>query len=79
MRQRVLNDEVTNVGIRLVDEAHTAWFVAQIECADALCAWFQATARRRADANLTYRAALDREEAAARDLERLTTLAVKAA
>jgi hypothetical protein len=78
MRRRELNDEVTNVGIRLVDAAHTAWLVAQIECADALCAWLQATAGRRADANLAYRAALDREEAAAHDLER-TTLAVQTA
>jgi hypothetical protein len=79
MRQRVLDDEITNLGIRLLDDAHAAWLVARVECADALWAWFEAGAGRRADANLAYRAALDREEAAARDLEPLTDIAAEAA
>jgi hypothetical protein len=79
MKPHVLTHEITRLGIRLVDDAHTAWLIAQVECADALWAWFEAGVGRRADASLAYRAALDREEAAARDLERLTALATEAA
>jgi hypothetical protein len=75
MNSRVLTHEITSLGIRLLDDAHTAWLVAQVECADALWAWFEAPTNRRANAHLVYRAALDREDAAARDLERLTALA----
>jgi hypothetical protein len=79
MKPRILTHEITTLGIRLIDDAHTAWLVAQIECAEALRAWFDAGAARRADANMAYRAALDREEAAAHDLARLTMLAGEAA
>jgi hypothetical protein len=44
------------------------------ESEHALRAWFDASARQRAGAYLTYRAAVDREEAAARDLQRLYAL-----
>jgi hypothetical protein len=75
MRQPVLRYEISDVAIRLVDEAHTAWLIAQAECAHALRVWFDATAGWRDHAHQAYRAALDREEAAARDLERLSVLA----
>jgi hypothetical protein len=62
--------EVAAIGVRLLDDAYLAWFSAETECELALHAWFQGT-----DADLgvdysVYRLALEREEAAARDLER---------
>ena len=36
MRPMMLTHEVTKLGIRLLDDAHTAWVIAQVECADAL-------------------------------------------
>lgn len=62
---------VAEIGVRLLDDAYLAWFSAESECEAALRGWFQAAGARRAGAYLAYRAALDREEAAARDLERL--------
>jgi len=72
---RTLAPDAIEIGIRLLDEAYTSWSVAQLQCTDALRAWFDAVPFDRADANLIYRAALDREEAAARDVERLAALA----
>jgi hypothetical protein len=46
-----------------------AWSAAKLECHQALEAWCAAGRGERADANCAYRAALDREEAAARVLE----------
>ena len=66
--------EVAEVGVRLLDDAHRAWFIAEGECEEALLAWFEAPPARRADAYTVYCAALDREEAAADDLERLSEL-----
>ena len=68
-----MNDQV-EAGIRLADEAHFSWSLATLECEDALRAWREAHGSERRAANLAYRAALDREEAAARDLERLAAL-----
>jgi hypothetical protein len=62
---------LAEIGVRLLDDAYLAWFSAESECEGALRAWFQAAGAQRAGAYLTYRAALDREQAAARDLERL--------
>ena len=67
--------EVRSIGIRRVDEAYMSWRTAQIQCQTALRAWFEARPRDRAEANSVYRAALDREQAAARDLEWLSPLA----
>lgn len=66
-----LDTEVAEIGVRLLDDAYLAWFSAESESEGALRAWFEASGSRRATAYLTYRAALDREEAAARDLQRL--------
>jgi hypothetical protein len=62
---------VAEIGVRLLDDAYLAWFSAESECEGALHAWFQARGALRRNAYLAYRAALDREEAAARDLARL--------
>jgi hypothetical protein len=63
--------EVAKIGVRLIDGAYMAWLVAERECDQALRAWQE----ERPGAYWGYRAALDREEAAARDLERLSELA----
>jgi hypothetical protein len=67
--------EVASIGVRLIDDAYLAWFGAETEAETLLRAWFQATGQRREVAYLAYRAALEREEASARDLERLWRLA----
>ena len=72
---RRISREVASIGIRLVDEAYMSWCTAQMQCQDALRAWFDARPHDRAEANCVYRAALDREQAAARDLESLSQLA----
>ena len=67
--------QVAAIGVRLLDDSYLAWFSAESECEQALHAWFRTTGDLRATAYFAYRAALDREEAAARDLERLWQLA----
>jgi hypothetical protein len=59
---------------RVLDDAHMTWIAAEVESEHALLAWFRAGARQRAGAYQAYRAAIDREEAAARDLQRLYAL-----
>jgi hypothetical protein len=66
--------EVAEVGVRLLDDAYMAWFIAESESEQALRAWFKAAPAQRAESYLVYLAALDREEAAAHDLERLSHL-----
>jgi hypothetical protein len=72
---RTISREVASLAIRLVDEAYMSWCTAQTQCQSALRAWFDAGPRDRAEANWAYRAALDREQAAASDLESLSQLA----
>ena len=62
------------IGVRLLDDAHMTWVAAEIVSEHALRAWFDAPAPQRPGAYLAYRAAVDREEAAARDLHRLSEL-----
>ena len=66
--------EIAAVGVRLLDEAYLSWLAAEIESEQALRAWYECRPGVRADAYCSYRAALDREEAAARDFERLSEL-----
>jgi hypothetical protein len=68
-------NDVAEIGVRLLDEAHTAWLAAERDCDQALGAWSEASPRDRGARYVSYRAALDREEAAARDLRRLWELA----
>jgi hypothetical protein len=65
--------DVTGIAIRLLDDSYMAWHRAQLECENALRDWLDSGSRDLA-AYHSYRAALDREEAAAIDLERLTNL-----
>jgi hypothetical protein len=62
------------IGIRWLDDAYMTWVAAEVESGNALRAWFGGDASERTAAYLTYRAAVDREEAAARDLQRLGEL-----
>ena len=62
------------IAVRVLDDAHMTWVAAEVESEYALRAWFDAGATQRAGAYLAYRAAIDREEAAARDLQRLSDL-----
>jgi hypothetical protein len=62
------------IAVRVLDDAHLTWVAAEIESEHALRTWFDADARQRASAYLAYRAAVDREEAAAGDLQRLFAL-----
>jgi hypothetical protein len=62
------------IAVRVLDDAHLTWVAAEVDSDHALHAWFAAGAPKAAGAYLTYRAAVDREEAAARDLERLSEL-----
>ena len=62
------------VAIRARDVAHMAWVAAEVESEHALHAWFDTSTADDADAYLAYRATVDREEAAARDLQRLSDL-----
>ena len=67
--------ELAEIGVRLLDDAYSAWFDAESDCQQALRAWFNGTSSSREEAYFAYRAALDREEAAAGDLQRLSQLA----
>ncbi|MEO6858398.1 MAG: hypothetical protein ABI323_07410 [Solirubrobacteraceae bacterium] len=60
--------------IFLRDDAHISWADAETECGAALRTWYAATESRRVSAYAVYLAALEREEAAARDIERLTAV-----
>jgi hypothetical protein len=67
--------ELAEIGVRLLDDAYLAWFSAESEAERALRAWSGGLGGDRTAAYAAYRAALDREEAAARDLQRLSELA----
>jgi hypothetical protein len=62
------------IGLRALDDARMTWVAEEVESEYALRAWFDAAAPQDAAAHLAYRAAVDREEAAARDLQRLSEL-----
>jgi hypothetical protein len=66
--------ELTQTDLRALDDAYLAWFSAESECESALHAWLEGAGGDGATAYAVYRAALDREEAAARDLQRLWEL-----
>jgi hypothetical protein len=69
-----INTDVAAIGVRLFDDAYLAWFSAEDETERAFRAWSDGSSSTRAMSYAAYRAALDREEAAARDLQRLWAL-----
>jgi hypothetical protein len=71
----MIDTDVAAIGVRLIDDAYMAWFRAETECTTTLRDWFEAIGARRKPRYLAYLAALDREEASARDLERLWCVA----
>jgi hypothetical protein len=72
--RRALPEDHVDIVIVLLDDAFLSWSIASCECRDALQAWFDAPWGQRAAASRAYFAALDREEAAARELQRLSAL-----
>jgi hypothetical protein len=62
------------IAVRVLDDAHMTWVAAELNSEHALRAWFDASPPQRAGAYLTCRISVDREEAAARDLQRLSEL-----
>jgi hypothetical protein len=62
------------IAVRVLDDAYMTWVATEVESEHALRAWFDAGAQQGAGAYLAYRAAVEREEAAARDLQRLCEL-----
>jgi hypothetical protein len=60
--------DVADIGIRLCDHAYLAWLSAETTCEQPLQAWFEGTRSSRVITYCAFRAASDREEAAARDL-----------
>jgi hypothetical protein len=71
---RNTSDGLAVIGVRVLDDAQMTWIAAEVESEHALREWFDAGAPQGADAYLTYCAAVDREEPAARDLQRLCEL-----
>ena len=67
---RSTSRDLAVIGVRLLDDAHMTWVAAELESDQALRTWVEAPTRDRAAAYLAYRAAVDREEAAAHDLQR---------
>jgi hypothetical protein len=71
---RYTSHDLAVTSVRALDDAHMTWVAAEIESEHALRAWFHAGATQRANAYLAYRTAVDREETAAHDLQRLAEL-----
>ena|ERR1700689_2708723 len=67
--------DAVEIGVRLLDEAHTIWLIAESEAEQTLEAWREQGSGSRADRYRAYLAAVEREEAAARDLRRLYEIA----
>jgi hypothetical protein len=67
--------DAAEIGVRLLDEAHTIWLIAECEVQQTLDAWREQGCGTRADRYRAYLAAVEREEAAARDLQRLYEIA----
>jgi hypothetical protein len=61
--------ELAETGMDPLDGAYMTWYGTETEAARALHAWLEGSGT---DAYVVYRAALDREEAAARELQRLS-------
>ena len=66
--------EIAEIGVRPLDDAYLAWFAAESDCEQALRAWLDGPPNNRTAMYFSYRAALDREQAAAHDLQRLSEL-----
>jgi hypothetical protein len=71
---RDTSHDLVVIGVRVLDDGYMNWVATEVESEHALRAWFEATAAKRGAAYVAYQGAVDREEAAARDLQRLCEL-----
>jgi hypothetical protein len=71
---RDISQDLVVIGVRVLDDAYMNWVATEVESEHALRAWFEATAANHGAAYVAYQGAVDREEAAARDLQRLCEL-----
>ncbi len=78
-REHVAARTVAEIGIRLLDDAYSSWLAAECGASEALCSWLGAAGRGREDAYCAYVASVDREDAAAHDLQRLFEIAARSA
>jgi hypothetical protein len=62
------------IAVRALHDARMTWVAAEVDSEHALRVWFDAGTAQGAVAYDAYRAAVDREEAAARELQRLAEL-----
>jgi hypothetical protein len=67
--------DIAKIGARLLDDAYMTWLIAESECEGAFQTWLDPATCTREAAYSAYRAAVDREAAAARDLQRLREIA----
>src|SRR3954466_15922480 len=67
---RITSRALAVIGVNVLEDARMTWVAAEVESEQALSTWFEGAAPNRAAAYVAYRAAADREEAAARDLQR---------
>jgi hypothetical protein len=72
---RSIGRDAAALGERLLDDAHTTWLIAESETEQTLEAWREGGSGARASRYRAYLAAIEREEAAARDLRRLHEIA----
>jgi len=69
---KTIRHEAADAELRGLEDAYLAWLEAAVDSERALHHWFDGAPREHAPLYAAYRAALDREEAAAAELERLS-------
>ena len=70
-----ISRDAAELSERLLDDAYVTWVVAESEAEQTLDAWRERASGTCASRYRAYLAAVDREEAAARDLQRLHEIA----
>jgi hypothetical protein len=70
-----ISRDAAELSERLLDDAYTTWVIAESEAEQTLDAWRERASGTCASRYRAYLAAVEREEAAARDLQRLHEIA----
>lgn len=70
-----ISRDAAELSERLLEDAYTAWVIAESEAEETLDAWRERASGTCASRYRAYLAAVEREEAAARDLQRLHEIA----
>ena len=70
-----ISRDAAKLSERLLEDAYTTWLIAESEAEQTLDAWRERASGTCAARYQAYLAAVEREEAAARDLQRLTEIA----